>query len=76
MLKSVTTIMTDIILDSNGNFHDLTKDPLQQNEVSPLDKIAPGRRRRLEAILNRFPKNAPAPFAGYESRYQKGTNAD
>ncbi len=64
------------ILDSNGNFHDLTKDPLQQNEVSPLDKIAPGRRQRLEAILNRFPKNAPAPFAGYESRYQKGTNAD
>ena len=49
-------------LDSRGNFHDLNKDPLQQSEVSPLDKIAPGRRQRLEMILNRFPENAPAPF--------------
>jgi hypothetical protein len=48
------------ILDSEGNFHDLTKDPLQQNEVSPLDKIAPGRRQRLELILNRFPEDAPS----------------
>ena len=44
------------ILDSQGNFHDLTKDPLQKEEVSPLDKIAPGRRQRLQAILNRLPK--------------------
>ena len=42
------------ILDSNGNFHDLTKDPRQENQVSPLDKIAPGRRQRLEMILSRF----------------------
>jgi len=49
-------------LDSDGNFHDLTKDPLQQSEVSPLDKIAPGRRQRLEMILKRFPKDAPVPF--------------
>ena len=53
------------ILDSQGNFHDLTKDPLQQNEVSPLDKIAPGRRQRLEMILKRFPKDALAPFAEF-----------
>ena len=60
------------ILDSQGNFHDLTKDPLQQNEVSPLDKIAPGRRQRLEMILKRFPKDAPAPFAEFtRSRSKK-----
>lgn len=49
------------ILDSEGNFHDLTKDPLQQSEVSPLDKIAPGRRQRLEMILKRFPKDESSP---------------
>ena len=61
------------ILDSKGNFHDLTKDPLQLSKVSPLDKIAPGRRQRLEAILNRFPKDAAAPFPGDETRYPPGT---
>ena len=61
------------ILDSKGNFHDLTKDPLQRNEVSPLDKIAPGRRQRLKAILNRFPKDGPAPFPAYETRYRRVT---
>jgi arylsulfatase A-like enzyme len=45
------------ILDSEGNFHDLGKDPRQEQEVSPLDKIAPGRRQRLQMILDRFPKN-------------------
>jgi hypothetical protein len=58
------------ILDSSGNFHDLTKDPLQQNEVSPLDKIAPGRRQRLQMILDRFPKNAAPPFTEFEERHQ------
>ena len=43
------------ILDSAGNFHDLLKDPLQQEAVSPLDKQAPGRRQRLEMILKRLP---------------------
>ena len=54
------------ILDSDGSFHDLTKDPLQQSSVSPLDKIAPGRRQRLQMILERFPENTPAPFAASE----------
>jgi arylsulfatase A-like enzyme len=57
------------ILDSNGNFHDLGKDPRQENEVSPLDKIAPGRRQRLQMILDRFPQNAEAPFAEFGTRY-------
>ena len=43
------------ILDSAGNFHDLLRDPLQQEAVSPLDKQAPGRRQRLEMILKRLP---------------------
>lgn len=42
------------ILDSQGNFHDLLKDPCQQEEVSRLDKIAPGRRQRLQRILDRL----------------------
>jgi len=58
------------IVDSKGNFHDLTKDPLQQSEVSPLDKIAPGRRQRLEMILKRFPKDAPAPFPEFLKKHQ------
>jgi arylsulfatase A-like enzyme len=58
------------IVDNKGKFHDLTKDPLQQNEVSPLDKIAPGRRQRLQMILDRFPKNAAPPFTEFEERHQ------
>lgn len=58
------------IVDSKGNFHDLTKDPLQQTEVSPLDKIAPGRRQRLEMILKRFPNNAPVPFPELRTKRQ------
>jgi len=49
------------VLDSQGNFHDLLKDPLQQSTVSPLDKIAPGRRARLQMILDRFPGDEKAP---------------
>ena len=47
------------ILDSKGNFHDLNKDPLQQHKVSPQDKIAPGRRQRLQMILDRFSSDVP-----------------
>jgi len=41
-------------LDSQDNFHDLIKDPLQTEAVSPLDKQAPGRRQRLEILLQRL----------------------
>lgn len=51
------------ILDTQGNFYDLIKDPHQQRDVSPLDKIAPGRRQRLEMILNRFPQSSPVEAA-------------
>ena len=56
------------IVDNQGGFHDLLKDPLQKHEVSPLDKIAPGRKQRLEMILKRFPTNGPAPFPEYQKR--------
>ena len=56
------------ILDSYGNFHDLNKDPRQEREVSPLDKIAPGCRLRLQTILDRFPEDAKPPFPAYGIR--------
>lgn len=61
------------ILDSEGNFHDLNKDPRQEQEVSPLDKIAPGRRQRLEMILKRFPRNAQEPFPGFQEKHSTAT---
>ena len=57
------------LVDNKGAFHDLNKDPLQQNKVSSLDKIAPGRRQRLQMILNRFPENAPAPFPEFKIKH-------
>ena len=50
------------ILDNTGNFHNLLNDPRQERPVSPLDKIAPGRRQRLQMILDRFPPDAAPPF--------------
>ena len=50
------------LIDTHGSFHDLQKDPMQQQEVSPLDKIAPGRRQRLQMILDRFPEDTASPF--------------
>ena len=47
------------VIDTQGSFHDLTKDPLQQNKVSPFDKIAPGRRQRLQRILDRLAGKKP-----------------
>ena len=58
------------ILDSEGNFHNLGKDPRQEQEVSPLDKIAPGRRQRLQMILDRFPKNAEPPFPEFKEKHK------
>lgn len=58
------------IVDNRGHFHDLNKDPRQEDEVSPLDKIAPGRRQRLQMILDRFPKDAAAPFPEFAERHQ------
>lgn len=46
------------IVDTNGRFHDLDKDPLQERKVSVLDKQAPHRQQRLQMILDRFTKQA------------------
>ncbi|GEM_PF-1614305 len=48
-------------LDSDGNFHDLIKDPFQRESVSPLDKQAPGRKQRLELILQRLESKLTIP---------------
>ena len=42
------------LVDNRGSFHDLEKDPLQQEAVSPLDKQAPHRQERLQMILDRL----------------------
>jgi len=57
------------IIDSKGAFHNLLKDPRQERKVNPLDKIAPGRRQRLQMILDRFPQNAEAPFPEFKARH-------
>jgi len=62
------------ILDSNGNFHDLNKDPRQQHKVNPQDKIAPGRTQRLQMLLERFPKNSEAPFPEFAAKHESKVN--
>ncbi|MED5586411.1 MAG: sulfatase-like hydrolase/transferase [Verrucomicrobiota bacterium] len=57
------------IVDNKGAFHNLLQDPRQEQKVNPLDKIAPGRRKRLQMILDRFPKNAPAPFPEFKAKH-------
>ena len=57
------------LIDTSGNFHNLLKDPLQQNEVSPLDKIAPGRRQRLQMLMDRLPEDADSPFPEYTQHH-------
>ena len=57
------------IIDNKGAFHNLLKDPRQERKVNPLDKIAPGRRQRLQMILDRFPQNAKAPFPEFKARH-------
>ena len=57
------------IVDNKGAFHNLLKDPRQERKVNPLDKIAPGRRQRLQMILDRFPQNAEAPFPEFKARH-------
>ncbi len=57
------------IIDNKGAFHNLLKDPRQERKVNPLDKIAPGRRQRLQMILDRFPQNAAAPFPEFKARH-------
>ena len=49
------------MIDNRGSFHNLSKDPRQERPESKLDKIAPGRRQRLQIILDRFPNDGPSP---------------
>jgi arylsulfatase A-like enzyme len=58
------------LVDNQGHFHDLEKDPRQQHEVSKLDKQAPHRRQRLQMIIERFPENAKAPFPAFAEKFE------
>lgn len=42
------------IVDTNGAFHALANDPLQEKKVRVQDKQAPHRQERLQMILHRF----------------------
>jgi arylsulfatase A len=57
------------IVDNKGAFHHLVQDPRQEGPVNPQDKIAPGRRKRLQMILDRFPENPPAPFPEFAEKH-------
>ena len=50
-------------LDNKGGCYRLSDDPLQKlNLITSGERIIPGRRARLQKILDRFPPNAKPPF--------------
>lgn len=54
-------------VDNQGGCYRLSDDPLQQNNLfTSQERIIPGRRERLQMILDRLPADAPPPFAEYE----------
>lgn len=58
------------LLDNQAGCYRLEDDPLQtKNLFKSKERIVPGRRARLQKILNRFPPNAPAPFPEYRKKY-------
>ncbi|MCL5742343.1 MAG: sulfatase-like hydrolase/transferase [Acidobacteria bacterium] len=53
-------------VNSDGSFFDLEQDPLEKNDLrSSTDSGVAAARRRLEAVLQKFPENGPPPFEGY-----------
>ena len=58
------------LLDNQGGCYQLEVDPLQtKNLFDSKERVVPGRRARLQKILDSLPSDAPAPFPEYESRY-------
>jgi len=53
-------------LDNQGGCYRLSEDPLQtDNLFVSKERIVPGRRARLQMILDRIPPDAPPPFAPF-----------
>lgn len=58
------------LLDNQEGCYRLEDDPLQtKNLFTSKERIVPGRRARLQKILDRFPPNASAPFPEFQEKY-------
>ncbi len=57
-------------LDNREGCYKIEEDPLQtKNWFTSKERVVPGRRARLQMILDRFPDNAPAPFPKYAEKH-------
>ena len=62
------------MLDTEQGCYHLEDDPLQnKNLYHSKERIIPGRRARLQKILDRLPKNTTAPFDAFELKYPAPT---
>ena len=62
------------MLDTEQGCYHLEDDPLQnKNLYRSKERIIPGRRARLQKILDRLPKNTSAPFDAFELKYPSPT---
>ena len=60
----------EYLLDNQQGCYHLLKDPLQtKNLYKSKERVVPGRRARLQKILDRMPPNAPAPFAEFQDKH-------
>ena len=56
------------LLDNQRGCYHVEDDPLQtKNLFTSKERIVPGRRDRLQKILDRFPPNAPVPFPEFQA---------
>ncbi len=59
----------DLVDNQKGCYH-VEDDPLQtKNLYTSKERVVPGRRARLQKILDRFPHNAPAPFPEFREKH-------
>jgi arylsulfatase A-like enzyme len=59
------------LLDNQQGCYQLQNDPLQTNNLfTSKERVVPGRRARLQKILDRFPPNASPPFPEMNSTVQ------
>lgn len=58
------------LLDNQQGCYQIEDDPQQtKNLFTSKERIVPGRRARLQKILNRLPPNAPAPFPEFQHKH-------
>jgi arylsulfatase A-like enzyme len=60
----------EYLLDNEQGCYHMLNDPLQtKNLFTSKERIVPGRRARLQKILDRLPPNAPAPFPEFQQKH-------